>query len=416
MTMIFGVALLGTFANTRAGDWPQALGPQRDGSAQNERLPKRLPAQPTVVWKRDVGQGYAGPAVVGDRVFLFDRVGDQERLTALDRHRGEVIWEQIFPATYRGGVDPDAGPRCVPVVHGDSIVVLGAGGGLHCLQAADGKRRWSHDLVQEFRAQEGYFGFGSSPLVGNGLVLVNVGGASGAGIVGFHLQDGSVHWKATQDDASYSGPTWLPHGNASPPLAVFVTRLHLRVINATDGAIVYEHPFGRRGPTVNAATPLVLDEGIFVTANYGVGAILLDWMGAKSTVIWESDEALSSQYNTPISLDGHLYGIHGREDAGVAELRCIETQTGRVKWSVREFGVAHLIRADRRALALKVDGTMLVFDLDPAKYAGASAGEGVCRVSASATRSLPALSGGHLYVRDHRGDGGSLYCLSLDSP
>lgn len=405
---------LGIQWNVIAGDWPQPLGPSRNGIAQDEQLPDRLPTQPKIVWRQAVGLGYAGPSIAAGKVFLFDRMGEQERLTAFDLQSGEMHWQQAFAATYRGGVDPDNGPRCVPVFHGDAVVVLGAGGGLHCVNTADGKRRWSRDLMREFNAKEGYFGFGSTPVVWKDLVLVNVGGSPDAGIVAFDLGDGSMRWKATGDDASYSAPSLITSsGKPADALAAFVTRLHLRVLDPADGKVIYQRPFGQRGPTVNAAAPLVLEEGLFLTASYGIGAMLIDWRGKDSKVVWENDTSLSSQYNTPVSLDGHLYGIHGREDAGLAELRCIETRTGRVAWSVPGFGVAHLIRAEKRLLALKVDGTMLVCDLSPTKYLGPTSDEATCRVSQGTTRALPALSEGHLLVRDHQGEGGSLYCISL---
>ncbi len=114
-----------------AGDWPQVLGPHRNGVAVDETPPDHLPAVPEVVWSAAAGQGYSGPVVVGSRVILFHRQGAVERVQAFDRDSGNTLWQQDFAAHYRGGIDPDTGPRCVPVVANDVIVVYGAGGDVH---------------------------------------------------------------------------------------------------------------------------------------------------------------------------------------------------------------------------------------------------------------------------------------------
>ncbi len=189
----------------------------------------------------------------------------------------------------------------------------------------------------------------------------------------------------------------------------FATRLELLVVNPEDGAVDFRMPFGQRGPTVNAATPLVRDDRMFLTASYGVGARLLSLESQPFERIWSNDDTLSSQYNTPIWVDAHLYGIHGREDVGRAELRCVEASSGQVVWTRAEFGVAHLLLADEKLLLLKPDGTLVLARPTPERY------EELSRVSISrhTTRALPALSRGRLFLRDNRSDGGEFICFQL---
>jgi len=130
---------------------------------------------------------------------------------------------------------------------------------------------------------------------------------------------------------------------------------------------------------------------------------------AEPEDVWASDDVLSSQYNTPICHLGHLYGIHGREDVGVAELRCVEARTGEVKWKVADFGVAHLILADHRLLVLKVDGTLLLVEPDARRFTKLAEAQ----VSSHTTRALPALSAGRFYFRDNSGEQGALVCLQV---
>ena len=126
----------------RAGDWPQILGPHRNGEAENETLADEWPASgPKTVWQRPVGHGYAGLAVVGPKAVLFHRVENEERVEAIEAATGKEIWHFAIPTSYVSGISPDDGPRCVPIVHGDKVIVFGVQGTLACLRLADGKKR-----------------------------------------------------------------------------------------------------------------------------------------------------------------------------------------------------------------------------------------------------------------------------------
>ena len=120
---------------------------------------------------------------------------------------------------------------------------------------------------------------------------------------------------------------------------------------------------------------------------------------------------MSSQYATPVEHDGFLYGIHGREDVGVAELRCVEAATGKVRWSKTGYGVAHLILAGDKLLIQKSDGQIALAAADPAKYRELA----TARLTREPTRALPALSNGRLFVRTGSG-GGELICLEVGKP
>jgi hypothetical protein len=180
-----------------------------------------------------------------------------------------------------------------------------------------------------------------------------VGGPK-AGIVAIDPATGKTLWQATDEDASYSSPTSiLANGQER---ALFVTRLNCVLVDPRTGQATNLFPFGKRGPTVNAATPLVFNDQLFLTASYGVGATLASIHGNAAKTIWSSDDAMSSQYSTPVVHNGSLYGIHGREDVGVAELRCVEAATGRVRWKNAGFGVAHIILAGDKLILQKADG------------------------------------------------------------
>jgi outer membrane protein assembly factor BamB len=354
-----------------------------------------------------LGQGYAGPAVAEGRVLVFHRVAEVERLESLDAKTGQPQWSVDFPASYAGGVDPDTGPRCVPLVHGGSVYVCGAAGDLHSVTLQTGKKRWSRATYREFRGNPGYFGAGSSPLVVGDQLLLNVGGEGDAGIVAFALQDGATRWKSTAEKASYSSPTLVTVQGRQH--AIFATRLTAVSLDPADGTIRFRFPFGQRGPTVNAATPLVFDGHLFLTANYGVGARTVKIGERSATPVWSNDESLSSQYATPVYKDGLLYGIHGREDVGVPDLRCVDAMTGRVRWSVPDFGTAHLILVGDKLLVFCVNGRLVLAEAAPTAFRRLSE----ATISQAVTRALPALSDGRLYFRENQAGAGSLRCLVL---
>jgi outer membrane protein assembly factor BamB len=393
-------------AVSRAGDWPQILGPNRNGQAEGEQLNGTWPASgPKVLWRYTLGSGYAGAAVVGERTIVFHRVGSSERVECLDAAKGKSLWKADFAASYRGGFDPDIGPRCVPLVAGETVYCFGAAGDLHAVSLAAGKELWSRSLYADYSGDEGYFGAGSTPILVGGKLLVNVGGR-GAGIVALDPASGKTLWKASDDAASYSSPAAVSSGGQNK--AVFVTRMNCVLADPATGRVTTLFPFGKRGPTVNAATPLVVGGKLFVTASYGVGAALASLDGASAKPIWSNDETMSSQYSTPVEHNGFLYGIHGREDVGVAELRCIEAATGKVQWSKTGYGVAHLILVGDKLLIQKADGQIALAAADPATYRELAA----ARIVNSPTRALPALSGGRLFVRAGSG-GGELICLEV---
>jgi outer membrane protein assembly factor BamB len=382
-----------------AGDWPQILGPDRNGVAQGEKLAEHWPADgPQLLWKAKLGSGYAGPAVVGDRVYVFHRLGATEQVLALDAADGKEVWKADFKATYRPGVDPDDGPRCVPLVVGGCVYVLGAAGDLRCIDAVSGKSLWERHLYADHGGDEGYFGAGSTPILLGGRLLVNVGGR-GAGIVAIDPKSGKTLWQASDEGASYSSPAAvLLEGKDQ---ALFITRMNCVLADPAAGKVSVLFPFGRRGPTVNAATPLVVGGKLFITSSYGVGAAYasLDASGAKE--LWASDDTLSSQYATPVIQDGIAYGTHGREDQGMAELRAIDLAKREVRWSQPGFGVAHLMLADGKLLVLKVDGKLELVRAMPEKYAPLA----TCDLGVQTTRALPALASGRLFVRTGSGGG-----------
>ena len=407
MGVLWPAIVLQAAAVARGGDWPQILGPSRNGiAAADEKLADRWPeGGPRAVWNRPVGSGYAGVAVAGERVILFHRVDGNETVEAIDAATGRTLWSDGQRTTFQPQVGGGDGPLCVPVIHDDKVITFGAQGRLACHDLATGRRLWSRETHRDFDASEGYFGAGSTPVVVGGRVVVNVGGGKReAGIVGFVLATGETAWTRTTELPGYAAA--VPARVAGEPHVLMVTRLACLLLEPRAGTVRWQFPFGQRGPTVNAATPLVLGgDHLLITASYGIGSVYAAFDAATVKPVWEGEQSLATQYCTPIVLDGKIYAIDGRDDVPPADFKCLDEKTGRVLWSDRGFGYGTLLAADGKLVIAKTDGDLLL------AKPGDTGLEVLARTRPlpGTLRPLPALAAGRLYLRDES----TLTCLDL---
>jgi outer membrane protein assembly factor BamB len=385
-------------------DWPQFLGPTRNGVYAGPPLAQTWdPSGPRVVWRKQVGQGFAGPAVVGRQLLLFHRVGNEEVVESLEAVSGSPMWRYAYPTTYRDDFGFDEGPRAVPVVSDGVIYTFGAEGQLHAIDLAKGTRIWSEDTMKRFSVPKAFFGAGGSPLVEGGRVIANIGGDK-AGLVAFDAKTGKVLWTSTDDDASYSSGVSATFGGQR--FGVFLTRDRLLGIDMASGKVQFDRRWrARQAASVNAATPLVVGDLIFVSAEYGPGAGVLRLSGSSVTDLWTSNEVLSNHYATSVHHDGHLYGFHGRQEFGQS-FRAVELRTGVVKWTQEKFGAGSVLLISDRLLIMREAGELL---LAPATPQGGLRPSARAQILQGVVRSYPAIANGLFYVRNAN----TLVCVDL---
>ncbi len=173
-------------------DWPQFLGPNRNGVYMGPALSTSWPdSGPPVIWRKEVGEGFSGPVVKEGRLILFHRVGSEERVECLEAQTGRALWRYTYPTDYRDDFGFDGGPRATPAVSGGRVYTFGAQGVLHCLELESGERVWSAKTHEKFGVRKGFFGAACSPLVEDGRLFLNVGGTGPVGTGGFRRQDGA---------------------------------------------------------------------------------------------------------------------------------------------------------------------------------------------------------------------------------
>jgi outer membrane protein assembly factor BamB len=378
-----------------AHDWPQFLGPQRNGVYSGPPLATKWPAGgPRKVWQKSIGTGFAGPVVAGTRLVLFHRVGAEEVVDAFDARTGAPGWHYAYKTTYRDDFGFDEGPRAVPVVARNRVYTFGAEGQLHAIDLETGKGIWSVDTAQRFRVRKGFFGAAGSPLVEDGRLVANIGGADNAGIVAFNADTGAVLWTATNHEASYSSPVGATIGGKRA--VVFFTRQGLVALDQATGGVLFQKMWrSRSASSVNAATPLVAGDLIFVSATYETGAALLRVKDNALSEIWSSDEAMSNHYATSVIHNGYLYGFHGRQEFNPS-FRAVELNTGKVRWSEDRFHAGTVTLAGDTLVILRETGELILADASPQAFRPIARAQ----IVPPTLRAHPALADGFLYVRN----------------
>lgn len=384
-------------------DWPQFRGPERDGVYRGRATIPAFPASgPDLVWERPVGAGFSAPAAALGRLVVFHRLGNREVVEALRTEDGSSLWRFSYETNYRDDFGFDNGPRATPVISDDKVYTFGAQGWLHCLDFETGRRIWGVDTHEQFRVRKGFFGAASTPLVMDGRVLANVGG-DGSGIVALDAATGETLWKSTGDEASYSSP--VPARLDGRTVAVFFTREGLAVLEPSSGELLYERRWrARSNASVNAATPVVDGELVFLSASYGTGSIAMKLCDSRIEVLWSGEDVIDSHYSSSVLSGGTLFGFHGRQEYGQS-LRAADLKTGKVHWSHSPIRAGSVTLVGDRLLLLLESGELVMAAASPEEFEIVSRAQ----VLGRETRAFPAVARGLFFARDV----GSLVCLRL---
>jgi outer membrane protein assembly factor BamB len=404
-------------------DWPGFLGPNRDGKS-TERGVKPWPgAGPRVVWQRELGEGFAAPAVSRGRLFHVDRVGDRVRLSCVKSETGDPLWTFEYVTDYRDNYGSGDGPRCAPLVDDDRVYLFDPAGVLHAVWVADGKELWKKDTTKDFDVVRNFFGVGSTPIVEGDLLICMVGGSppgtpgidSGeckgkdSGVVAFDKRTGEVKYKITDELASYSSPVIATIGGRKWGFAY--ARGGLVAFEPSTGKVDFHYPWrARMLQSVNICNPVVAGDLVFVSEAYGMGSSVLKVRPGAYDVLWKDgrkrEQSMACYFDTPVHVDGFLYGCSG-QGKSEAELRCVEMATGKVLWTVPGMGRTALTYVDGHFVALSEDGTLRLLKVNSAKY------EEVAKVVPKSLTepawAAPVISHGLLYVRGRD----RLLCLEL---
>lgn len=381
-------------------DWPQFLGPQRNGISSETGLITTWPAAgPPIAWRAAAGTGMSGVVVSrGRAVTMLHREG-QQCVAAWDAVTGQSVWSTPVAPEYRNGMGN--GPRATPVISGDTVLAFSGEGILVALNFKTGKPIWSQNVVEQLGGEIAEYGMAASPLVVDQQVIVTVGAPAGA-IAAFDIGTGKLAWKSGTGAAGYSSPTLLDVGGRSQIVATTGTTVF--GLQPKTGAVLWEYPF-ETNYNCNIATPLSVKGQVFISAGENHGSVLLNLKPQDdqfvATEVWSSlgtKSVLRNEWQTSILHDGYLYGFDNVGAAGpVTHLTCINAETGARAWQQLRFGKGNLIAADGKLFISTMNGELVIVRLSPKAF------EELGRMEIlGSTRQAPALSNGRLYLRDDK--------------
>jgi outer membrane protein assembly factor BamB len=380
-----------------AVDWPQWRGVNRDGISSEKISPTSWGKDgPKEIWRKEVGTGVSSVVVRGGRLYTMGNKGGTDVVACLDASTGAEIWRHTYPQ----GLEArqfEGGPAGTPTVDGDRVYTLSHAGDLFCLSATSGKVLWSKNLLRDFGGIRQKWGYSASPLVDGNLVILDAGGPS-ASTVALDKNTGVVKWKAGSDGAGYSSPVAFDLAGTRC-IAIFKADA-LVGLNAANGQELWRFPW-QTSYDVNAPTPIVSGNKIFVTSGYGTGCALIQVSPGKVTEIWRNKN-MRSQLASPVLIQGSLYGIDGNVGAG--ELRCLDFGNGQIKWR-QNVGGGTLIAAGGYLLALSERGELVVAEASSTNY------REVARAQVLGGHSwvAPAVADGKIYCKNNQG---TLVCLA----
>jgi outer membrane protein assembly factor BamB len=389
-------------ASAFAADWPQWLGPDRNGTSPERGLLTTWPAGgPRVLWKVAGGDGYSAVAVAGGRAITLVQRDGAELALALDAASGKELWTARVGPGYKN--DYGNGPRSTPAIEGDRVFVTSVTGPVVGLEAASGKEVWRRDLLKDFGAKNLTWGLSASPVLDGDRLLV-IPGARGAGVAALDKRDGKLLWKTGDDKAAYASP--VPVTVAGQRQALFFTAPGLLAVAADTGRELWRVPWVTEFD-VNICTPLVNGDRVFISSGENVGCALLRLKGQGAPdVVWESKgkkSVMKNYWANAVAHEGYLYGLAGEFDKQI-DLRCLELETGKVMWSKANFGKGAITLADGHLFMTTKPGDLVLVRATPKAY------EERARVKLlGENRTVPTLANKRLYLRDRE----NILCLDV---
>lgn len=389
-------------APLRGADWPNWMGPMRNGTSPETGLLTTWPAEgPKVLWKVAGGDGYSSVAVADGRAITQVQHDGDEFVLALDAAKGTKLWETKVAAAYKNMYGN--GPRATPSIVGKLVYTQSPTGPLTCLDAEKGTIVWTVNLLKEFGAKNISWGLSASPVVDGDLVYA-IPGANGAGVAAFNKTTGKLAWKTGDDHAAYASPVPLSIGGQKR--VVFFTAAGVLAVSADEGKELWRLPW-KTEFDCNIATPLLIgNDLLFVTSGEEVGCAMYKLSAGDPELVWESKGGKSVMMNywaNAVHLDGYLYGLSGEFNKRI-HLNCVDLKTGKLMWSKEDFGKGSLTLADRHLFITTKKGDLVLVQPNPTKY------EEKARVTILAeNRTVPTIAGKRLYLRDRQ----DIYCLDI---
>jgi hypothetical protein len=388
-------------------DWPHLRGPRYDAISPETALADSWPPDgPPVLWSREIGEGYSGIIVVGDRAYTQRQTAADQSLLCLDAHTGETVWEHRYGWPYEPrGQYP--GPRATPTYSDGHIYFAAPDGLVGCLRVSDGRPLWSLNVNQQFQGSGTDFGYACTPLVEEGKVVLPVGGPKAA-VVALAAADGSTVWTSGSQPASYCSA--LPLTYRGRRLVIAFLQNVLAALDLKTGRLLWEKNYSH-GYDEHSAAPLYQEPHLMVMLPFKAGSDLyrlesLEERPAKGEVLsvkrLRHSAAMSNDVASSVLLDGFVYGfdLHAAQSsryrASRGQFTCMEFLSGKARWTTDRVGHATVLAAEGKLYLLNETGELILARANPECY------EELGRFAVFSDKrcwTAPALDHGRLYLR-----------------
>ena len=313
-------------------DWPGFRGPTRDGIVRGVRIQTDWSASPPVeLWRRPIGPGWSSFAVRGDLLYTQEQRGEDEVVACYHVTTGKPVWKHRNPARFWES-NAGAGPRGTPTLSNGRVYTFGATGIVNALDARNGAVVWSLNAASDTGAKTPMWGFASSPLVFDDLVIIAASGQ----LVAYDIATGDRRWLGPSGGgASYSSPHLLTIDGVAQVLLLSATGL--TSVTPSDGKLLWQHAW-EGYPIVQPALTADGDVLISVTDSSGTRRLAVAQGPGGWTVAerWTSD-GLKPYFNDFVVHEGHAFGFDGRI------LACIDLKDGQRKWKGGRYGQGQLV-------------------------------------------------------------------------
>jgi hypothetical protein len=377
-------------AITTPAEWPGFRGPERDGVVRGIRINTDWSsAPPTVIWRRPIGPGWSSFAVRGDLLYTQEQRGDDEVVACYKVSTGEPVWRHRDRVRFwesNGG----AGPRGTPTIHENHVYALGATGLLKALDAATGAVVWSRNAAADTNVELPGWGFTSSPLVVDDVVIVALSGRLAA----YDVETGKPRWLGPDGGGGYSSPHLATIDGVTQVLLLRGARS--TSVAPADGTLLWEY---RWQPAVSIVQPAFTSDGdiLINTADamggHGMRRIEVGHGpdGWTTRELWTS-RGLKPYFNDFVVHKGHAYGFDG------SILSCIDVEDGTRKWKGGRYGSGQLILLPEQdlLLVLSEEGELALVGATPDQYTELARVPGI----EGKTWNHPVLIGSTLLVRN----------------
>lgn len=400
---IGGVLAAMVCAPAWAEDWPHWRGPQHNGiSRETGWDPGKLNDGPDVLWRKQIGTGFSSMAVSDGRVYATGNTGKpdekQEKgqkdiLWCLDAGTGREIWQHAYPSPLQPK-NYEGGPNATPTIDGGRVYAFSKHGHVFCVDAGSGAVVWQRHLAQDYGLEPPNWGFAGSPVIIDDLIVLNAGAYG----VALREQDGTPAWISDNGPAGYASA--VPYERQGKACAVILGHREVYSVVAATGEVLWKRPW-KTLHDENIPDPTVCGDKLFISTGLGTGAALFTMDDGGLRELWSHKE-LQNWLGSSVVWRGHVYGVDNKDGA----LKCLDVNTGSVKWSHGGLGVGSLTLAGGRLIALSDKGKLMIAEAVPTDYrelASAQILEGKCWT-------VPVLANGRIYARNAAGN---LVCIDV---